>query len=302
MKKSYLHIYIAFAVLLVGFIIGSFFDYQINDALFSNKNTFGLIVSVIGTTPGYGVMAFLGGGFLYLGLKNKVPHIVWRVLMFVCAAAAYGLSIYFSGREFFGPNGFEDIGVARFWGYFISFPVDTAIAFLGFKLTSKTSNDKLWLIYLILFFAIGLTLVGGVTALKGIFHRPRFRTIATVAGPDFYNWWEPCKNYKEFIELGIPKEEFKSFPSGHAGSCSVLLMGTLFLPYIDKKYEKLSLITFCIAGAWLLLVSFSRMLVGAHFLSDVSMGAMLGVIIIFIAKVVIDNVKYFGESTQNELE
>ena len=104
MKKTYLPIYIAFAVLIVGFIIGSFFDFQINDALFSSKNTFGLVISTIGTVPGYGVLAFIGGGCLYLGLKNKVPNLAFRIVIYVLAAAGYGLSIYFSGKEFFGPN------------------------------------------------------------------------------------------------------------------------------------------------------------------------------------------------------
>ena len=302
MKKTYLPIYIAFAVLIVGFIIGSFFDFQINDALFSSKNTFGLVVSTIGTVPGYGVLAFIGGGLLYLGLKNKVPNLAFRIVIYVLAAAGYGLSIYFSGKEFFGPNGFDYLGIQEFWGYFIVFPVQTAIAFLGYKVTSTSENDKLWLIYIVMLLAILLALVAGVTLLKDIFHRPRFRTVAVTAGLDFHNWWEPCSNYKDYIALGIIKEEFKSFPSGHAGTCSVFMMSALFLPYISKKYEKAGLIAFIAGAAWYLLVSFARMLVGAHFLSDVSMGGLLGVIFFFVAKIVIDNVKYFGEKEEQLVE
>ena len=306
MKKTYLHIYIVLMLFVATFIIGSFFDFQINDALFSNKNTFGLIISVIGTVPGYGVLAFLGGGFLYLGLKREKEQIWMKALLFGFAVATFASSVYFSGKEFFGPNGFDYLGIKEFWGFFIAFPVDVAIAFLGYKITSKHNNDKLWLIYIILAVGILIALVAGVTLLKAIFHRPRFRSLGLVAGLDYHNWWDPCKNYKDLIAASggtLISEEFKSFPSGHAGTCAVLVLSSLFLPYINEKYEKVSLVVFYSSLAWLLLVCFARMRVGAHFLSDVSMGSLISIIILFVAKIIIDNVKYFSHSqNQGELE
>lgn len=299
MKKTYLSVYITLAVVVACFIIGSFFDFQINDAVFSNRDTFGLVVSVIGTIPGYGVLAFLGGGFLYLGLKRELPHIAIKILVFFLSVACFGCSVYFSGKEFFGPNGFYWLGIHKFYGLLIALPVDAAIAFLGFKITSKSENDKLWLIYTVLSVAILISLVAGVTLIKAIFHRPRFRSLGA-EGIDFYPWWIPCKNYKDYIALGVGEEEFKSFPSGHAGTAAVFMMGTLFLPYISEKFEKISFISYFVGLAWLLLVAFARMRVGAHFLSDVSMGAILSIVVLFIAKIVIDNVKYFSRSQQSE--
>ena len=301
MKKIYLHVYLVFALLVATFIVGSFFDYQINDALFSNKDTFGLVISVIGTIPGYGVLAFLGGGLVYLGIKREYPHKFWKYFNVGFGILSFGLSVYFIGKEFFGPNGFDYLNINPLFGLLIALPVDAAIGFLGYKITCKTNNDKLWLIYIILALAIGVALIGGVTLLKSIFHRPRFRSLGTVSGLEYHNWWSVCSDYKTFInDYGVLSEEFKSFPSGHAGTCGVFLMSTLFLPYIDKKYEKISYVLFGCGFVWTLLVSFARMRVGAHFLSDVSMGALLSIIFIFIAKVVIDNVKYFSHSDKNE--
>ena len=301
MKKTYLPIYIVLAVLVAGFIIGSFYDFQINDALFSTKDTFGLVISVIGTVPGYGVLAFLGGGFLYLGLKNKVPHIAWRIVLFVVTAACAFCSVFFMGREFFGPNGFDYLGISRSWGYLIAIPPSVGLGFLGYFMTQKSEYDKLWLVYLILALAILIALVPGITLFKSIFHRPRFRSLGQY-GLDFHSWWNPCKDYDWYLKQGIIDEEFKSFPSGHAGTCAVFMTSALFLPYINKKYEKASYIVAGIGLAWLLLVSFARMRVGAHFLSDVSFGALLCNIILFFAKIVIDNVKYFSQSQQSENE
>jgi hypothetical protein len=44
MKKRY-HFYIVAGILLIGLIIGSFLDLQINSAIFNKTNVFGLIVS-----------------------------------------------------------------------------------------------------------------------------------------------------------------------------------------------------------------------------------------------------------------
>ena len=301
MKKTYLPIYIAIIVFVAGFIIGSFYDFQISSAIASPRDTFGLTVSVLGTVPGYSVLGFLGGGLLYIGIKNKVPHVAWRVVMFVFAALCAFFAVFYMGKEFFGPNGFYFIGVKKFWGYFIAIPPALAMGVLGWYLTSKSNNDKLWLLFFILCLVYTLALVGGVTLLKAIFHRPRFRSLG-VEGLDFHQWWVPCKNYNvDYVTPGyLESEEFKSFPSGHAGSAATFMMLTLFLPALDKKYEKASLIAFISAFIWTLLVSFARIRVGAHFLSDVSMGALLCVVVFFIAKVVLDNVKYFSSSQQSE--
>ena len=302
MKKSNLPLYIIFAVFACLFVVGSFFDFQINNALFHELDTFGLVVSVIGTAPGYGVMAFIGGGLLYLGLKRELPHIAVKITVFVLAAISFGLSVYFTGTEFFGPNGFYYLGIQEFWGYFIAFPFDVGVALLGYYMTSKTEYDKLWLVYFVLLGAIALSLLAGVTLIKGIYHRPRFRTVVhNSLGVDFYPWWIPCKAYQSYIDAGIIKEEFKSFPSGHAGTASVFMMSTIFLPLISPKYKKASTIAFYCGLGWLVLVAFARMYVGAHFLSDVSIGALLGIIAFFAAKVIIENVKYFDPSEEKPI-
>ena len=64
MKKIETHIYIALAVFVALFIVGSFYDYELSNMLYSKQNMFGLVTSVIEPTFGYGVVAFLGGGFL----------------------------------------------------------------------------------------------------------------------------------------------------------------------------------------------------------------------------------------------
>ena len=83
------------------------------------------------------------------------------------------------------------------------------------------------------------------------------------------------------------KEEFKSFPSGH--SCAVmcgLILGTT-IPLMNKKWMKYQTLFFYIAFGWGLIVMFSRMLVGAHYLTDTCMGSLLAVVFFYIGNEVV---------------
>ena len=310
MKKYYIHIYVVLAICLVAFVIGSFFDFEISDALTrvgGPNDKFGLSISVIGTVPGYGVVAFIGGGFLTLGLKREFSNIQkkeWNIfltiLMFVLALVCYGLSVYFTGREFFGVNGFQYPDIKEFYGYFVAAPVDLLLMFLGFVMTKNTTNKDLWIYLIAIAVAITVALVG-CTIIKGILHRPRFRALGSYEGIDFRNWWQRFPEYKDYIELGAHKDNFKSFPSGHAGSCAVFMMFSLFLPVINEKYHRYVIPMFYAGLAWLLLVAFARIYVGAHFMSDVSFGALLTVISFFVLKVIVDNNKYLSGASEEEV-
>lgn len=268
-----LHLYIVLGLFIAGFIVGSFIDQALSNAVFSRDNAFGLTMSAIGTIPGYMILAVLGGGFFALGFKDYKK--VYRVFLYIIGVLCAGVAIFFTGREFFGPNGFTD-AAPKIIGYIITTPIAGGCFYLGYRLTKKSNTPYLWLIFAVAAICIFFALVPGVTMIKAIFHRPRFRTLTLYEGIEFHNWWQRCANYKDLMaEYGVISEEFKSFPSGHAGASAVFMLGVCLLPLIDKKYEKLVLPLFYGGLAWVLLVSFTRILVGAHFLSDVSMGGIL---------------------------
>ena len=308
MKNFRVHIYIAIAIALLGFIFGSLFDLNISQAIFSRNNGFGLTISVIGTLPGYGMFAVLGGGLLVYFFRKDIK-LQYRIASIVGTVAAVGLGVFFSGREFFGPNGFT--GAAPSWvGYLIALPIMGGLGFFGYRLFLKSDKPYLWLLILILFVTLFIALVPGVTLLKSIFHRPRYRAIefynANFAGQEpelvFHYWWQRCSEYKTLIANYdyLIKEEFKSFPSGHAGASSCFMLVVTFFPMLDKKYENIRFISFYAGLGWVLLVCFSRILVGAHFLSDVSMGMLITFVCLFIVNEVIIRLKFFKEEQTEE--
>lgn len=288
-KKRNLIMLILIGFFLCAFVIGTFFDYQINSEIFSKNNTFGLTISVLEPVISYGIIAFIGGGMIVFGL-NKEFKTWMRVLFFVAVAACYGCSVFFAGNEFFGANGFTNKSL-MWLGYVMMVPVMAGISFFGYKVTSKSENKNLWLIYLILLAAFVIAIVPGTTLIKVIFHRPRFRSVIG-SEVEYYAWYQPCTDYEMQMKTYVlESEEFKSFPSGHSTRAIGLCLFAMFLPYIDNKYEKLVLPLFVGGLAWALLVMFARMLVGAHYLSDVSMGGIITTACMLIASYVLSNIK-----------
>ena len=138
----------------------------------------------------------------------------------------------------------------------------------------KIKNKNLFEVALIIGFACAFA-IGLITIWKIIICRPRYRFLIDPLQNEngavlFHNWWENFPGYKTYVDRGIDKEQFKSFPSGHIGFVSFLVS----LPYVpvlleSKNKEKLKVPLFIVGACYLFLLAFTRMRAGAHFLSDI---------------------------------
>ena len=292
MKKMRLPLYIALGVTVIGLILGSFLDLQISQGLgASASNGFAVGVSAIAPTFGFAAIAFIGGGFFALGMKPTYKTL-FRVLFYIAAAGCLGMSVYFAGKEYFGVNGFSG-KAPMIVGYLIALVVLTGVSVGGYFVLRDVTHPYAWVIYVIALGVAFIALVPGTTLLKAIFHRPRYRSLVLCEGIDFHAWWKPCGNYKQLMaEYGLTSEEFKSFPSGHSCEISLLFLVPTFLPVVSEKIRKIQIPLFIGAAVLALLTMFCRILAGAHFLSDVSVGAMLILVFAIIAnEVIIHNPK-----------
>lgn len=290
MKKMRIPLIVALGVAILGIVLGSFFDLQISTAIASRNNMAGIIISVIGPTVGFLGLAAVGGGYLGVALQKKYP--LWaNICFYVLAAISYLAGVYFAGQEYFSSHGFDG-AAPEFVGMLIAAVPLAGGFYLGYRLFRNCDHPYAWVILTIICAVALITLVGGVTILKGIMHRPRFRTVVDVEAISFHNWWEPCKNYKELMAANnLTSEEFKSYPSGHTAEASVLLITVTFMPLLNQKLEKVQLPCFIIAVAFAMLIGFARILAAAHFLSDVSTGLALTLLFTFIANEIVLHVK-----------
>ena len=305
MKKRF-HLLIIIGILLAGFIVGSFLDLQIDQALFSKNNGFGLFMASFGVYPCYAGLAFIGGGFLVTTLKRKEIPLWGKIICYIVSAAAYGMSIYLCGKEMPSPNGYNNDSLKPI-AYAIPAVLFAGAFFGGFMVCRKGDAKQLWVILLIMSVIFVVSLLPAGYVIKLIIHRPRYRYAVRCGVTDYYNWWQPFPEYKDAIGhvvegFEITKEEFKSFPSGHSGTGMILAMYLPLASYFFPKLKGKETFLFYGGVAFGLLMMFSRLLVGAHYLTDTCMGSLIVMIVFYVVNEVAVRKGWFNLNKPKEAE
>ena len=285
MKKRY-HLLIIIGVLLVGFIVGSFLDLRINEAIYSDGNHFGLIMASFGVYPCYAGLAFIGGGLLATTLRRKDLAVIWKIVSFVLSGAAYAMAIYLCGKEWPSTNGYN-VPHLYWLSYLIAAIIFAGVYVGAFFVCRKGSPKHLWIILMVMTAVFVIALLPAGFVIKLIIHRPRYRLAVRGGIVAFHNWWEMFPQYKDFIgkeAFGqiITKEEFKSFPSGHSGTGMIMAMFLPFASYFFPKLKGKEVLLFYIGALWGFIMMFSRLLVGAHYLTDTCMGSLICMVAYYV--------------------
>ena len=285
MKKRF-HLLIVIAVLLIGFIVGSFLDLKIDQALFDKNNGFGLFMASFGVYPCYAGLAFIGGGLLSTTIKRKELPIWIKIGCYFLSGLAYVMSIYLCGKEWPSVNGYNTPEMAPL-SYAICAVLFGGVYVLSFFVCKKGDIKLMWRVLLIMAAIFTVSLLPAGFIIKLIIHRPRYRYAVRCGVVDFKNWWERFSEYKNFIGtevegFTIVKEEFKSFPSGHSGTGMIMAMFLPLAPIFFPKLKGKEIILFYIGVAWGLVMMFSRLLVGAHYLTDTCMGSLIVMVVYYV--------------------
>ena len=290
MKKRF-HLLIIIGLLLIGFIIGSFLDLEINEALFSKNNGFGLFMASFGVYPCYIGLAFIGGGLLSTTISRKKELPLWAlVICFGLSGVAYLMGVYLCGREWPSVNGHNVPELAPL-SYAIAATILGGVYAGAFFVCKKGDQKQLWTVLLLMTVIFVMALLPAGYVIKLIIHRPRYRYVVRTGLVDYKNWWEMFPNYKDFYNseepaliegFPITKEEFKSFPSGHSGTGMIMAMFLPYLAYFFPKLKGKETLLFYGGVAFGLLMMFSRLLVGAHYLTDTCMGSLIVMVVFYI--------------------
>ena len=269
-----------------GIAAGTVSDIDIARAVHSPDSVFWRIITIAGMYP------YMAVWVLYMGVIcrqvrssdiSKGRKTVWTVVCFylglstsvICSWAMFA-SDTIGGVFPATINNPAAIAAGAVFGVYPLF-------FLGL-FTSKKGYDKILLKRLIALCAVMLAALCVMSAIKIGFSRPRYRLlIQEIPGLEFQPWYIPFAGADEFINgMGIDWNDFRSFPSGHA----LQSMGLIFaLPSLAEVYSCINgrkTVLFGAAAVFAVLVCASRMVMGAHFLSDVSMGSLLAVMFGFI--------------------
>lgn len=255
------------AILALCLLTGSFFDYQISSALFNIASMYGRFIEAAGELP-FELTASVAGIMLVRSARPDSKASKWL--------AALGVLINV------GLVGYEIIGSLRVGGKLIAFQLVLtftlviAANFIVYCLTRKTSPDDLtrWALMVLAVWVAQAIILNVIV--KPLWSRPRMRVIEVTPGLNFQPWWVVGNPDKwSYIAAGVIKDGFKSFASGHTAHAAIGLMlaGLPAAAFTEKPSRRR--VVFWAAAVVAALVAFGRIVIGAHFLTDVSCGFAL---------------------------
>lgn len=261
MRKTYKYTLLVISVLLVIF---AFTDLQISNAIYNSNSSFGMIFEAIGEFPAAVIATFCTVSLMLTRNKEKSVKYNLRtggyiILLLLFALMAAMLPVkYFNGPTVLIP---------------IIATLYIVISYIIAKKYSSTNREELRnaaIVGVLTFVFVVITF----NLVKMGLGRERYRhMIATGSFEGFSLWFTPQKLTTD--------NEFMSFPSGHSANAAIMIWITLIPTFITSLREKKNwFIGFSLL--WILVVPISRIMVGAHFASDVTMGVTITLIIFAI--------------------
>ncbi len=262
------------------FLTGTFCDESIAAFLFTPDNTGMKVLTSLGVYPFFAVLVLLFGALFERVFSSRLGRSAKSALCFVCVllsllTGAIGADV-FLGNDCFGSvfpalNGnIAAISAVCIVGVYPLF-------FLGFKL-ARGVDDRLLAKRIVGLIVIMISALVTMLTLKNVFHRPRYRTVVLgYEGVGFVPWYTPFRGASDYIKtLGIDKGEFRSFPSGHSIISVSLIYIVQSLTWFFPKLRSRSVWLSASALMFGVVIMLTRMVLGAHFLSDVSAAALIG--------------------------
>lgn len=285
-----------FSLILIGLMtIASLFDLQISQLLtkgalkegaFYTHNFMGALVEVIGSFPIFAALlvATLALANNFFKKDSKLKYLGWIFVILSIVDMTWITRDTF--KYILRLVGNEPL-YKEWWMMIVYIAIGTPIALVSQYFFQKRINTELnkkfitftWVILFTCAFYILVNII------KGPVGRMRYRAMNELGDFGGYTAWYIISSAKEtYGELTI-SDAFKSFPSGHtfsAGCCYVLLaVPDIFEKYNTKKYRIMSyIITVCYTG----LVGLYRIRVGAHYLSDVTIGGTMAYVASQVAR------------------
>lgn len=287
-KLNYISISVAVATLIVLTVCGSIWDFEIANTIYigqtPSENVFGILFSYIGIIPTFVGWSFLGASILGLS-KKQVENTIERRWLTALAILLFAISFFYFCTTLYVSN--ANVFKVHFA---IAYPLGSVILFvtahLGYKLSQKSEDSEL-LKKVLFLVAVSFVTLLIISITKELMCRPRFRFVLLTENTDYFkNWWESGREMKASLGVGIESDEFSSLPSGHSAySMFAIFMFPALADYIPAL-KRFRTHLFALGFIWWATTALSRLTIGAHYLSDVTIAGLVTILAYVIVSVV----------------
>lgn len=287
-KSTYISIIVAFVAFM---LIATFLDLEINKALARPSSFYANFFGKIGELP-YFCSILIGSTILYQSVNwhNKAKKIIYLLMILI---GAFVLWSHIADNLF-------SKGIPFYYAYIIYFSLITA--FLAIVSTNHIRQD---VVYKLVYFAIFILLLALISRLatgliKEIWVRLRFSYMNPETYDGFTPWYKPnftTDNRLQYVFGEYTSSAFRSFISGHTASAGVSY-SLIILPDIFVNLYKYRKWFYIAPTIYVIIVASSRIIMGVHFLSDVSVAFMMSFTIASLLRWLYFKNKFFLKSRQ----
>ena len=262
------------------FLTGTFLDKTAAETFFSPDITILKLITSTGVYPIYTAPVLFSGALcqrIVYSDKSKQAKLLLCIFLIIAALfVGFCGGKSFSGRNNLGglfPSFIRNVPVIIILSVIFEYPM----FWVGYCFAKK-SDDKLLARRITVLFIVLLTAYVSMQVLKNSFDRPRYRTVSLgYDGISFVPWYTPFTDAEGMAAAyALDADEFRSFPSGHSlfSILSVCIFPSLAWLFPRLKVKQMKL--FYTGSFFGLIIMATRIILGAHYLSDVSAGAFIG--------------------------
>ncbi|MDR2267115.1 MAG: phosphatase PAP2 family protein [Christensenellaceae bacterium] len=271
-------------------LVASFYDLAINKALYAPHTLFGQFFDKLGQLPSYIAVPFAGAIFFRNKFgKTSRANLAFKLLSILFIFGGWSATLDWLWSGFVAP----DVSFKSVYLMFFTLITTVGTLHVASHISSVTARKLLiFAIFIVISFAISNIIV---QVMKIIWNRQRFRTMVDIPknaellaayGKNFEGftaWYKPMSilnleiRTPEYmrLHLALDSDAFKSFPSGHTVAASAAF-GVILLPDIYEGLAKHRWKFTAFPALYVALVAVSRIVMGAHYLSDVVFGGFIG--------------------------
>lgn len=260
-------VYGSIGVALVLMVLGSFVDYPLSCALYNETNPFAMLFAAYGEIPA--TLGWVLAGSLFVCGHNRNNKILGAV------QSVGGICLILLGTMMvcFMPTLYLPVSSSVL--VVVGLVLSTSTIAIACHMVREADRAAVIRVGLVIFLVILCELLV-VNFIKVPWGRPRMRLVANNPEAYFLPWWQFGSTLKnQLTAVGVAAEEFKSFPSGHtANAATMLLLG--LIPYLMPQLHRCENAFVAFGFVWTAVVAFTRIVMGAHYLTDTVVGFLVG--------------------------